>query len=88
MFLIISMKSLSIRNYTVPRPRARALGLVTFTLLTGCNFAPKYSPPSVEAPRAFRELTTNNFPQVDGWKTAEPKDNALRGKWWEVFNDS
>ncbi|MDB6040744.1 MAG: efflux system, outer rane lipoprotein NodT, partial [Verrucomicrobiales bacterium] len=42
----------------------------------------------VEAPRAFRELTTNNFPQVDGWKTAEPKDNALRGKWWEVFNDS
>ena len=24
----------------------------------------------------------------DGWKTAQPRDNAPRGEWWEVFGDA
>ncbi len=24
---------------------------------------------------------------TDGWKVAQPKDDALHGKWWEIFND-
>ena len=56
-------------------------------LLTGCNFAPRYKRPTTPAPAAFKELTPENAKQVDGWKTAEPNDNALRGKWWEIFND-
>jgi len=58
------------------------------TLITGCSFAPKYKTPPVQTPAAFKELTATNFAQTDGWKTAEPKDDALRGKWWELFGDS
>src|SRR5947209_7307735 len=57
-------------------------------LFTGCNFAPKYSRPATPKPAAYKELTPESAKQVDGWKTAEPNDNALRGKWWEVFGDA
>src|SRR5438876_7592312 len=59
-----------------------------FALLAGCSFAPRYSQPKVQTSAAFKELTTNQLKQIDGWKTAEPKDDALRGKWWELFRDS
>jgi len=49
-------------------------------LAAGCNFAPKYTVPPVAAPPAYKE--TND------WKTAEPSDAALKGKWWEIFNDA
>ena len=56
-------------------------------LFTGCNFSPKYSRPATATPGAYKELTPESSKQVDGWKTAEPNDNAIRGKWWEVFGD-
>ena len=30
---------------------------------------------------AYKELDTST------WKTSEPKDNIIRDKWWEVFQD-
>jgi len=42
---------------------------------------PKYQRPSAPAPPAFKE----GLPA--GWKEAQPNDGALRGKWWEVYND-
>jgi NodT family efflux transporter outer membrane factor (OMF) lipoprotein len=48
-------------------------------LLAGCNLAPKYSVPPVQTPAAYKE--------ANGWKVAQPKDDAIRGKWWEMFND-
>jgi NodT family efflux transporter outer membrane factor (OMF) lipoprotein len=53
---------------------------------------PKYhTPPAVippgETPPAYKELTPADYKNTDGWKVAQPKDDALRGKWWEVFND-
>jgi NodT family efflux transporter outer membrane factor (OMF) lipoprotein len=56
-------------------------------LLSGCNFAPNYKRPATETPSAFKELTPETEKQVDGWKTAKPSDAALRGNWWEIFND-
>lgn len=47
--------------------------------LSGCNFAPKYSRPTVQVPSTYKE--------IKGWKVAQPKDNEARGRWWEVFND-
>src|SRR6266536_6083440 len=64
------------------------LAVIFSCVIAGCSFAPKYSRPSAEAPAEFKELTTNNFKETDGWKTAEPRDDAIRGQWWEVFNDS
>jgi NodT family efflux transporter outer membrane factor (OMF) lipoprotein len=53
--------------------------LLILALAAGCNFAPTYSVPSVATPPAYKE--TND------WKTAQPRDALLKGRWWEIFND-
>jgi NodT family efflux transporter outer membrane factor (OMF) lipoprotein len=53
--------------------------LAALGLAAGCNFAPKYTVPPVATPAAFKE--------TNGWKTAEPSDGLIKGKWWEMFND-
>jgi NodT family efflux transporter outer membrane factor (OMF) lipoprotein len=49
---------------------------------------PKYHRPAAETPAAYKELTPADSKNTEGWKKAQPKDDALRGKWWEIFNDS
>jgi NodT family efflux transporter outer membrane factor (OMF) lipoprotein len=58
-------------------------------LLAGCNFAPKYTRPSPPAPTpaAWKELTPADFASTDGWKQAQPRDDVIRGSWWEMFDD-
>lgn len=56
---------------------AVAAGLV---LLNGCAVRPRYSKPSTTTPPAYKETPPN-------WKGAQPADQAIRGKWWEVFQD-
>ena len=46
---------------------------------SACAVGPKYQPPQTPVPPAFKELGT--------WKPAQPNDQTLRGKWWEIFND-
>jgi NodT family efflux transporter outer membrane factor (OMF) lipoprotein len=48
---------------------------------------PKYHVPSTEAPGAYKELTRADFENTESWKVAQPRDDALRGRWWEIFND-
>jgi len=55
---------------------------------SGCSFAPHYAKPTVQMPSAFKELTPAQTNVTDGWKTAEPKDDAIRGHWWEMFGDT
>lgn len=50
-----------------------------FMLLTACTVGPDYVRPAVDAPAVFKEM--------DGWKTAQPRDHEFKGKWWEAFND-
>jgi NodT family efflux transporter outer membrane factor (OMF) lipoprotein len=40
----------------------------------------------VTAPAAFKESPTQ-FKESDGWTVAQPQDAALRGKWWEIYNE-
>jgi NodT family efflux transporter outer membrane factor (OMF) lipoprotein len=49
------------------------------TLMTGCAVGPDYVRPTVITPDAYKE--------VDGWKVAQPKDDVIRGAWWEIFGD-
>jgi len=56
-------------------------------MLAGCAIGPKYVRPSAVSPAAFKELQPGDFPNTDGWKTGQPKDDAIRGNWWEVFHD-
>ncbi|MGZ3238842.1 MAG: efflux transporter outer membrane subunit [Burkholderiaceae bacterium] len=48
-------------------------------LLSACAVGPDYKRPSVETPAAFKESA--------GWKMAEPRDQEIHGKWWEIYND-
>ena len=56
--------------------------------LAGCTVGPKYVKPQVTSPSAYKELTPENFKDTDGWKQAQPSDETLRGKWWEIFSDT
>ncbi len=57
-----------------------------FLILTGCNFAPRYDPPKVDTTPAFKEAVAGGA--VDqGWKIADPRDAAIRGNWWEAYQD-
>lgn len=60
---------------------------VTASFLAGCMVGPKYHTPTATVPTAYKELTPADYKNTDGWKVAEPKDDSLRGKWWEIFND-
>ena len=63
--------------------------IVGLVLLTGsCSIGPKYQRPAATAPTAYKEKIPPAFKETPGWKTAEPSDDALRGKWWEVYGDA
>src|SRR4029077_7027595 len=65
-----------------------AVSLLGLILVKGCDKAPKYKTPPVQTPPAYKEVAPENFKETDNWKFARPKDDVIRGKWWEMFNDS
>ncbi len=48
--------------------------------VTGCNLAPRYEKPSVDAPPAYKE-----YP---GWRLSNPQDSIPAGSWWKMFGDA
>jgi NodT family efflux transporter outer membrane factor (OMF) lipoprotein len=60
---------------------------VLLAMGAGCNVGPKYKKPAAKSAPAYKELTPDQFKEVDGWKLAAPSDDRIRGKWWEMFND-
>jgi len=78
-------------------PRCLAFGLpvVFLTLLIGCKpVGPNYSKPGYDAPAIYKETgaTTVLVPPAPttgaAWHPATPSDGLLRGKWWEIYQDS
>ncbi len=57
--------------------------VVGFALLTGCNVGPKYLPPAVAVPTAYKELGAD----TSLWKQSDPQDQTSRGEWWTTFKD-
>jgi len=61
-------------------PGSRLLAPLAACLLLGaCAAGPDYVRPEVATPAAFKEMPA--------WKSAQPQDQALSGKWWELFGD-
>jgi len=79
------MRTLIFQLKTVTGPTMVSLACVA--LFAGCSFAPKYSEPSVQTPVAFKEMSPAQSSVTEGWKAAEPKDDVLRGQWWEMFHE-
>jgi len=68
----------------------QASWLVVFLLLaslSACNPAPRYSRPTLPAPPSYKEAPPDQYKEVAGWKIAEPGDDKIRSKWWEMYND-
>ena len=64
------------------------LGLGTL-FTTGCEVGPKYvEPTALPSPPAFKESLPPNATDSSDWKTADPKDQVERGKWWVIFGDA
>jgi NodT family efflux transporter outer membrane factor (OMF) lipoprotein len=62
---------------------------IYISLLSGCNVGPKYTPPNMPAPPAFKEAAPAAYSAAPpgAWQPAQPQDAALKGKWWEMFNE-
>lgn len=56
-------------------------------LAAGCTVGPNYKRPTAPAPPVFKELAPPPGIPNGSWKQAQPSDQALRGKWWEIYND-
>ncbi|MFZ0285383.1 MAG: efflux transporter outer membrane subunit [Terriglobales bacterium] len=54
--------------------------LLSLALLTGCAVGPRYARPAAPTPPEYKETPPH-------WKEAQPSDQVLRGKWWEVYQD-
>jgi NodT family efflux transporter outer membrane factor (OMF) lipoprotein len=68
--------------------RYSALALVAaLAVLEGCNPAPHYTKPPVQTPPSFKEAVPAEFKENDGWRIAQPSDDKIRGKWWEMYHD-
>ena len=67
--------------------RMTVVALVCLVLFAGCSSAPKYAKPIIQTPVAFKEMPPEQFKETEGWKTAEPKDDLIRGQWWEMFHE-
>ena len=50
-------------------------------LWSGCAVGPNYKRPAAPVPQVYKEQLP------EGWKQAQPNEGALRGKWWQIFND-
>ena len=67
--------------------RKSKLALAALAIVwTSCAVGPKYTKPQVAAAPAYREQPPANFKEA-GWKQAQPSDDAIRGKWWELFGE-
>jgi NodT family efflux transporter outer membrane factor (OMF) lipoprotein len=74
-------------------PNARPTRLLTVALAgaalfaAGCKVGPNYIKPTTPLAPAFKETGPESFQNMQGWKTAQPADQQLKGNWWELFGD-
>lgn len=55
--------------------------------LAGCAVGPNYKRPTAPVPESWKEEDAASPEMKEQWKTAAPRDDAQRGKWWEAFGD-
>lgn len=64
----------------IGRRIAYCTAVLALLMLAGCAVGPRYSKPPAPAPAEYKETPPN-------WKQAQPSDQVLRGKWWEIYQD-
>ncbi len=68
------------------RTTKKLLGsLSLLALITGCMVGPDYVKPESQSAPSYKEIDSSN--SGDGWKIAEPNEEGMRSKWWEIYKD-
>lgn len=57
----------------------RSSAVSTLLALSGCAVGPNYHRPEMAVPAQFKE--------TGEWRQAQPKDEIVRGRWWELYGD-
>lgn len=60
--------------------KRQAFALAFLLPLAGCAVGPDYARPDAAVPQAYKG--------TGEWKVAQPRDEEIRGKWWEIFGDA
>jgi multidrug efflux system outer membrane protein len=60
--------------------------LLVATGLSACSLAPRYKVPDAPTPVAYKEAMGAD--PSGTWQTAMPAEEANRGEWWKVFQDT
>ena len=59
----------------------KRISLIVLPLLVaGCSVGPDYVTPTAPTP-------AGNYKELGHWKPAQPEDDMIRGKWWEMYHD-
>jgi NodT family efflux transporter outer membrane factor (OMF) lipoprotein len=74
-----------ITNHKCSRLLLSAFCLLLFS--SACAPGPRYAKPTVPTPPAYKELAPGATGSQGEWKPSQPQEQALRGKWWEIFGD-
>jgi NodT family efflux transporter outer membrane factor (OMF) lipoprotein len=75
------------------RIRGVVMPLMLLALMAGCTVGPLYRRPAVSTPPAYKERPADaaaadaTAAATGQWKLAQPRDAALQGNWWEMFQD-
>src|SRR5580700_7110741 len=72
-----------------PKLSGASCAAICISLLGACNVGPKYTPPAMPPPPAFKEAAPAAYSSAPPgtWQPAQPQDAVLKGKWWEMFNE-
>lgn len=73
-----------------PRHRKRsclAAVLIAAVATSACVAGPNYRRPIAAPPATLKELPSADSTLGKDWKAAQPRDDQIKGKWWEVFGD-
>jgi NodT family efflux transporter outer membrane factor (OMF) lipoprotein len=72
----VFMESSRITN---PAGIRQAVLFLSACLLAACAVGPNYKRPVAETPASYKK---NGL-----WRPANPRDDLIRGKWWEIYHD-
>ena len=67
--------------------RVMAIPIAMGLLCVNCAVGPDYRRPPVTIPAVFKERASPDSTLAAEWTLAQPSDDAIRGKWWETFQD-
>ncbi|WP_049790340.1 efflux transporter outer membrane subunit [Pusillimonas sp. T7-7] len=85
-----------VATVTFSKTLLKGFALAGVLTLGACALGPDYERPTMDLGEAYKELESGkqgeqivgaSTAEVQGWVPAQPGDAALRGDWWQLFND-